>query len=1240
MHARHVVLVFVVLGWLATAGDGLAKEPASSWVAATPDETIELSLRAALRDGDDALARTILIAAFEEEAAAGKAKAALEKLAASKARVAGDARWLARMLEPEPGPAWPGLDKLPVDDAPNALVRTFAILGPLEDTGGGLSRSDAADHPAHRWSAADYSWGVYAVRTRRSLVDTVTARGLPLDLYVHPRSESCTYLGAAVTVPSAMPVTIRVAASGSLRMSWDDAGVLLDERVHPSAIVDRAAVRVQATAGDHLLVLKVCTGAQNDAGRVRVRFTNDDGSDLLLATTSQPARLDRVRAAIDKKSVVQYQRVATAAEAIVAPSATTSGPQALAAAVVLRLAGTDDLRTSRAPGLLDGLAGKPDVAPGELALAGHIAPSVANQSGWLTLAIDRAKTGGDEGALGFAQRSLVALRLDTGAPDLAKATSDEAPLANAKDAHARWLRALVWQRLGATGLRHKAREELSLLVKSHGSKTPLTVWRALARVSATNAQRLQALEQLAQGTSGERGPGYVGARAFMSAETLEQVTLRQVMHQTRASQVIRLGRMLHDAGRYAAAKDVLSFATHLAPNRADAFAEVARTMRAMTPKEPAPLVTLTALARAAELEPSDTRLHAELRFRRGDDSQDADPGPDAPYIVGAKVFLERAKAKPAPANGLFARQLHWRRVVRLHPDKRVSQMMHYAREIIVPPRTEGERYERLPTGYGSELLVARVHKKNGAVVAPEEQDADGPMVRWPPLERGDVVEVAVRDWTPGPVGRRGDAPFYFVDYVGSVVTNPILYNDVVIDAPVGSPIAFDVVGGTADEHQTKKVAGRTIDHLIWHDPPSIADEPLSPSVSELMPVVVGSIYPSWDAFLGWYRGAVEGFTTPDEQIQRMADEITAGKKTRAEKVDALFNFVADDIRYVNYQSGEWWLPNRPQHLLARRQGDCDDKAMLLISLLEAVGVKGTEVLIQTRHTAQRRVMQSTKVAIPMFDHGIVFLPNESGEGGRYLDATSPESRLGPLPAMDSGGLAILVADGASPQLVDSAAPSDHSVSTQWTLKLAADGSGTLSAKETHTGDLAFRLRTHLKEQDTRAQWVENNLVGGAFPGLTMQPAIAFDPTLPGGAARVEYGATAGSMARREGGDLVVAVAPPRPITSMLAPLVTRTLPIELPPSVAPSHRDVVVELLAPPNYEVAGLPPDGVADGGDFGKATLVFELAKNKQKVTVRRAITLTKWQITVAEYAAWRRWLQKIDGLLQRTVRLTPKE
>src|SRR4029077_19456290 len=202
-----------------------------------------------------------------------------------------------------------------------------------------------------------------------------------------------------------------------------------------------------------------------------------------------------------------------------------------------------------------------------------------------------------------------------------------------------------------------------------------------------------------------------------------------------------------------------------------------------------------------------------------------------------------------------------------------------------------------------------------------------------------------------------------------------------------------------------------------------------------------------------YRAAVKGFTEPDEQVRRVAADLTKGKKTREEKLKAIFEFVADDIRYVNYVSGEWWLPNRPQELLNRCQGDCDDKAMLLITLLKAVGIAANEVLGPTRYTAQPSLLRAEHAAIPLFDHGIAYLPGEKGKPGIWLDATSPESRLGPVPSMDSRTVAFFIDDGPA-RVVDTPAssPDEHGVDASWTMTLQPSGAGDLVAEERHSGD--------------------------------------------------------------------------------------------------------------------------------------------------------------------------------------------
>src|SRR5262249_23499945 len=146
----------------------------------------------------------------------------------------------------------------------------------------------------------------------------------------------------------------------------------------------------------------------------------------------------------------------------------------------------------------------------------------------------------------------------------------------------------------------------------------------------------------------------------------------------------------------------------------------------------------------------------------------------------------------------------------------------------------------------------------GTILQPEEQSTGGrkPLIRWPDLKTGDIVEVAVRSWTSDPVGRRGDAPFWFIDYVGSTDTHPILFNEVVVDSPESSPLAVDVLNGKVGRTTTQRANGRVVTSYIWDDPPSIPEEPLAPKLSESLPVVVGSTFANWGEFREWYKSAV------------------------------------------------------------------------------------------------------------------------------------------------------------------------------------------------------------------------------------------------------------------------------------------------------------------------------------------------------------------------------------------------
>jgi transglutaminase-like putative cysteine protease len=1106
------------------------------------------------------------------------------------------------------------------------LVRNLALLGPLRDTGGGLLRAEGPEDKGYD-PAAQFSWGTVLVQWRSLPPLFAGLRGVPLDVFVAPRKESCTYLATAVRADGPQKAVLRVASSGQVKLLLDGVEIARSEEVHRFAHFDRIAAKVSLDAGPHTVAIKTCSGALGDEGRVRVRITDDAGAALDLHADGSIAAL--AAASRDKASKVAKGPSRKAAPRDKTPLEAALAAGKLPSAVLRTLGGADDLRSPRAAGTLQGILGSKDQAPDLLAFAAWISPAAATRTGWLHVAQQRAS--GDPKTLAFVRAELAGELVSSQLPDEALSLLQGKPAGEGSYAAVTTARALeglgieamrrlAYQRLRAVYLESKAKVSVELL--SHLLRLAPAYDTAIARAAASDlATRGYPTREYVQLASTEGSTALTQAALVLFAGNLDDADEGTAVVET----VLGAG----------AAKDGLTLAQMLfafAPNRAPTFALLARASSDNGAKASE---IAGYLARARDLEPTDARFRSELLLRKG--TQGPAPGTDEKYIVAPGVFLARRKGVPAGLSDVADRELHWFRAVRTHADGRVSQLIHYAKEIVIAPKSQSELYEDIPAeGELTELLRARVHRKAGGVALPLEVHDDGarPRVRWPNLEPGDTVEIALRTWTSSAVGGRGDAPYHFMDYAGAPATHPLIYNEVVIETVPERPLYVDVLRGTDHKRTESTDEGRKVVRYVWDAPVSVPEEPLSPPLSEIVPVIVGSTFKNWEDFRTWYRGAIQGFTEPDDEVRALAKQLTKGKVSREDKLRALFDFVADDIRYVNYVSGEWWLPNRPQQLLSRREGDCDDKALLLITLLKSIGIEAQEVMVQTRLTNMPSLLRSKNVAVPLFDHGIAFLPGPGG--GRYLDATSPKSRLGPLPSMDAHGLALRMDGPAEIVELPASSPESHGADVNWTVRIGQDGGADIVGEELHSGDGAFYLRTYLSEEAGRAQFVEDGLVGPWMAEVEVDKTIDFAADLPDGKSRVKYKAHSGQLARPDGQDLAVPIAPATSLASQLAALPVRKTPVQLPPSLAPSHHSRVLRFVAPPGHRWLDAPPGGDLRS-EFGRAQLSLAPdPADPRTLVVRRNLTLSKPLISTQEYAAFRAFVLQVDALMNKTLRL----
>jgi tetratricopeptide (TPR) repeat protein len=153
------------------------------------------------------------------------------------------------------------------------------------------------------------------------------------------------------------------------------------------------------------------------------------------------------------------------------------------------------------------------------------------------------------------------------------------------------------------------------------------------------------------------------------------------------------------------------------------------------------------------------------------------------------------------------------------------------------------------------------------------------------------------------------------------------------------------------------------------------DEPKPPQVQM-------TTFQSWGEVGQWYAGLEQDRVTPDEKIKAKAEELLRGRTTEKEKIEALYNFVAKNFRYVSLSLGQGrYQPHKATDVMANEYGDCKDKHTLLSAMLSAAGLRAYPALMNSARKIDAEVPSPGQ-----FDHVITAVPlaNET----LWMDTTS------------------------------------------------------------------------------------------------------------------------------------------------------------------------------------------------------------------------------------------------------------
>jgi transglutaminase-like putative cysteine protease len=185
---------------------------------------------------------------------------------------------------------------------------------------------------------------------------------------------------------------------------------------------------------------------------------------------------------------------------------------------------------------------------------------------------------------------------------------------------------------------------------------------------------------------------------------------------------------------------------------------------------------------------------------------------------------------------------------------------------------------------------------------------------------------------------------------------------------------------------------------------------------EVYPWVQMTEFENWAQVAAW---SARLFDIPGDRSTVAAQAARfAREPTTSARALAAIRFVQDEVRYLGMEMGRnSHAPHPPAEVLARRFGDCKDKALLLATLLRDLGFQARPVLVRT---VSRRGLDAWAPTPFAFDHAIV----EAHVDGRtlWVDATASEQG-GPLSVFERPPfLRVLPVDAGAEGLIRLEAP--------------------------------------------------------------------------------------------------------------------------------------------------------------------------------------------------------------------------
>lgn len=345
--------------------------------------------------------------------------------------------------------------------------------------------------------------------------------------------------------------------------------------------------------------------------------------------------------------------------------------------------------------------------------------------------------------------------------------------------------------------------------------------------------------------------------------------------------------------------------------------------------------------------------------------------------------------------------------------------------------------------------------------------------------------------------------------------------------------------------------------------------------------------------------------------------LTANATTNEEKIDILYQYLQENMRYVSVQLGiGGWQTFDADYVEKNKYGDCKALTNFMKGMLKTVGIKAYASLITA---GDQRLEIKENFTTPFFNHVILNVPEEE----IWLECTSTDNPINYLGTSTENRPTLLITEKGG--ILTKTPPINNNTQTgKTTIELKGDGAATINCTTQFTGKLheGYRYIANNYDPTEQKKWFTKNQGFSTFDIEKL--AITVDESSP--TANCGYTIQVNRYASKAGRRLFVPLNLVNKLGRSLPKNENRQQPLTF--KLGFQDEDEITFKL-PYNYKIESLPKNIETITTPYG--TYTIEITQKEDTVVYKRKLTIHATTIPAEEYEQVRNFYKKIAKLDQ---------